>query len=87
MQLICCIRNILSIFVAICKSKKNFLLVNSFQVNGPFLFPLKISENIWFSKVFRMGKNGKLAWNELSSNDFESDLIFIYNDCTKVSAI
>ena len=29
---------------------------NLFQANTPFLFPLKASENLWFSDVFRMNK-------------------------------
>ena len=41
-----------------------FRLNNPFQANFPFLYPLKASENIWFSKVFRGYRKTILAWNE-----------------------
>ena len=45
-------------------SDKNFT-VNSFQVNVPFLYPLKTSENQKFSDVSRGYRNGTLSCNEL----------------------
>ena len=42
--------------------------INPFQVNVPFLHPLKTSENRRFSDVFRGYRKGTLAWNELSSH-------------------
>ena len=38
-------------------------LINPFQANIPFLYPLKTSENRSFSDVFRGYRNGKLDWN------------------------
>ena len=73
--------------VAISKSKKKFVLVNSFQINVSYLFSLKMPERARFSDVFRMDKNGKLAWNELSNNSLESGLILIYNCAPEDSAI
>ena len=35
--------------------------VNPFQVNVPFLYPLKTSENLWFSDVFNEHRNGTLT--------------------------
>ena len=37
--------------------------INSFQLNGPFLYPLKISEKLQFSDLFRRYGNGILAGN------------------------
>ena len=31
--------------------------INSFHVNIPFVYPLKTSENLWFSGVFRGCRN------------------------------
>ena len=42
---------------------------NPFQANIPFLYPLKVSENLWFSRVFRGYRNGILAWNRLNYLD------------------
>ena len=39
--------------------------VNLFHVNVPFLYPLKTSENLWFSDVFSGYKNGTLAWKNV----------------------
>ena len=36
-------------------------LINPFQANVPFLYPLKTSENLWFSDVFRGYRKGTLA--------------------------
>ena len=38
-----------------CKSfgKNIHVYINPFQANTPFLYPLKTSENLWFSDVFR----------------------------------
>ena len=43
--------------------RENFL--NHFTQNVPFLYPIKISENLWFSDVFRGYKTGTLALNGL----------------------
>ena len=40
-------------------------LINSFSINAPFLFFLKISENLQFSDVFRGYRNGTLVENGL----------------------
>ena len=37
-------------------------LFNPFQVSVPFLYLLKMSENFWFSDVFRSYGDGTLAW-------------------------
>ena len=37
------------------------LCVNPFHANFPFLYPLKTSENLWFSDVFRGYTNETLA--------------------------
>ena len=31
----------------------NALILKPFQANVPFIYPLKTSENLWFSDVFR----------------------------------
>ena len=41
----------------------NPTLLNPFQANVPFLYPLKTSENLWFSDVSRGYRKGTLAWN------------------------
>ena len=52
----------------IYKFEKNLLgrltlTFNPFQANVPFLYPLKTSENLWFSDVFRGCKgNIDLKW-------------------------
>ena len=39
---------------------------NPFHANGPFLYPLKTLENLWFYDVFRGYRNDEiLTWNEL----------------------
>ena len=43
---------------------------NPFQANVPFLYPLKTSENLWFSEVFRGYRKGTLAWNGLIEQHF-----------------
>ena len=45
----------------ISETSINFL--KSFQANVPFLYPLKTSENLWFSDVCRGYRNGTLASN------------------------
>ena len=37
--------------------------LNLFQANAPFLYPLKTSENLWFSDVFRRYRKETLTWN------------------------
>ena len=41
---------------------KDINFPNLLQANVPFLYPLKTSENLWFSDVFR----GTMAWNGLT---------------------
>ena len=41
-------------------------VINKFQVNVSFLYPLKKSENQRFSDVLGGYRKGTLAWNELS---------------------
>ena len=40
---------------------QDFMNINPFQANAPFLYPLKTSENHRFSGVFRGYRNGELA--------------------------
>ena len=47
---------------------------NLFQVNVPFLYPLKTSENQRFSDAFRGYKKGALTWNRLIRFSFLSYL-------------
>ena len=51
--------NCFSVFIALLSH------VNPFQVKAPFLVPLKTSENLRFSNVFRGIKKEKFAWNGL----------------------
>ena len=39
--------------------------INPFCTNVLFLYPLKTSQNLWFSDVFREYRNGTLAWKGL----------------------
>ena len=43
----------------------DFPSVNPFSTNIPFLYPLKASENLWFSNIFRGYKSGTLVENGL----------------------
>ena len=49
-------------------------LINAFHVTDLFLYPLKTSENFWFS-VFRGYRKRPVAWNGLSLNPIESRMI------------
>ena len=40
---------------------------NLFHANGLFWYPLKTSENLWFSDVFRGYQKRQLAWNRLTT--------------------
>ena len=42
--------------------------LNLFQANAPFLYPLKTSENLWFSDVFRRYRKETLTWNLIADN-------------------
>ena len=39
--------------------------LNPFHATGLFLYPLKISENLWFSYVFRGYRKRPVTWNRL----------------------
>ena len=39
--------------------------LNPFHAIGLFLYPLKISENLWFSYVFRGYRKRPVTWNRL----------------------
>ena len=41
-------------------------MFNLFAANAPILYPLKATENLWFSVVFRGYKMGTLAGNRLT---------------------
>ena len=41
-------------------------LINSFHATCLFLYPLKTSENLWFSDVPREYKKRPMAWNGLT---------------------
>ena len=43
----------------------NRFLSNPFSTYDPLLCPLKFSENLWFSDVFRGYRNGKMVENRL----------------------
>ena len=36
-------------------------IINPFQLNAPFLYSLKPSENLWFSDIFRSYRNETLG--------------------------
>ena len=60
--------NLDNIFEALQVCVKNFgpFFFNPFHANGPFLYPLKTLENLWFCDVFRGYRNDEiLTWNEL----------------------
>ena len=40
----------------------------TFHATGLFRYPLKTSENLWFSDVFRGYRNRPVAWNGLKCN-------------------
>ena len=42
------------------------LFVNPFHVTGVILYPLKTSENLWFSDIFRGYRKRPVAWNGLT---------------------
>ena len=46
------------------------MFINPFHVNLPLLYPLKNSENVWFSGVFREYRNEAMWWNGPSWNGF-----------------
>ena len=46
-----------------------FSLNNPFHATDLFWYPLKTSENLWFSDVFRRYQKRSVAWNGLSSPD------------------
>ena len=50
-----------------CPLQKNFsaTLSNTFHATGLFLYPLKTSENLWFSNVFRGYTKRQAVWNWL----------------------
>ena len=37
------------------------MVFNPFHANSPFLYPLKTSDNLWFSDIFREYRNRILA--------------------------
>ena len=41
------------------------IFINPFQATDPFLYPLKTSENLWFSDVFKGYRKRSLAKNVL----------------------
>ena len=41
--------------------------VNPFHASGLFWYPLKTSENLWFSDVFRGYQKRTVAWNGLTT--------------------
>ena len=55
-------------------TSETFKLVNPFSTNVPFLYPLKISENLRFSDVFRGYRSVTLVENGLINH-----LIQIFN--------
>ena len=69
------IRKLLLIFpwnFLLSQGMKNIFLAiffNPFQANVPFLYPLKTSDNLWFSDVFRGGIE-KNYWHEMGQSIF-----------------
>ena len=53
-------------------SKSKWL--NKFRAAGIFLSPLKISDNQWFSYVFRWYRKRPVAWNWLIPSSFERNM-------------
>ena len=62
---------VMSYVISFCKKIFNCIkylqLLNPFQANVPFLYPLKTLENLRLSDVFRGYRKGALAWNGLSN--------------------
>ena len=61
--------------------------VKPFQLNCPFLYPLKTSENERFSDVFRGYRNGTLHKNGLLANPPEGHLSEVYTEPCKTSKV
>ena len=49
-----------------------YFLINPFSTNVPLPYPLKTSENLWFSDIFRGYRSGTLVENRLKSFQFNS---------------
>ena len=49
------------------------IFFNPFHATDLFWYPLKTSENVWFSDVFKGYQKGSVAWNGLSS-------IYVWSD-------
>ena len=65
-----CINSPCSVFSATNESKnikyRDLVdLFNPFYATGLFLYPLKASENLWFSDVFKKYRKRPVAWNGL----------------------
>ena len=43
--------------------------LNTFSTNVPLLYPLKTSENLWFSDAFRRYRSGTLVENALNASE------------------
>ena len=58
-----------------------FLFSNPFHANLPFLYHQKMTENLWFSLVFRGYENGTMAWSELKGpwGQKLNPVFFLYN--------
>ena len=50
--------------------KVSYNYFNPFHTNSPFLYPVKTSESLWISDIFRGYKNGTLEWNGLKKEIF-----------------
>ena len=53
--------------------KRIFDIVNLFHATGLFPYPLKTSENLWFSDVFRGYRKRLVAWNWISQQFSKTD--------------
>ena len=65
---------------------------NRFSANVPLLYPLKTSENIWFSNDFRGYRSGILAENRLNLGlmgwwKLVHESLFSYTNITKLQTI
>ena len=55
-------------YTFLCRILRLQIFLNSFHTTDLFWYPLKTSENIWFSDVFRGYQKRSEAWNGLKKN-------------------
>ena len=62
---LCNFYNILIFFILQKYFNRAVYLLNPFHATGLFLYPLKTSEKLWFSDIFRVYRKRPMAWNGL----------------------